>query len=62
MYALIHYSLWAKEMLTGGESRAFELLGMHKWQRQIGPKCIGSSLRALASWQLPKLLRARSSE
>jgi len=45
-----------------GESCTFELLVTHKWRRQIGPKCIGSSPRALAEWQLSMLSRARGSE
>jgi len=50
-----------KRKWVRGESRAFEFLVTHTWQRQMGPQYIGSSPRALAGWQLPMLLRARSS-
>ena len=52
-----------RKMLRGRvETCTFELLVTHKWQRQIGPKCIGSSPRAPTAWQLSELFWARDSE
>jgi hypothetical protein len=61
MQVLVHAVCRQTEMGTGRVARAFAFLVTYKWQRQMGPKYIGSSPRALAGWQLSMRSRARVS-